>query len=239
MSSQSLLKFLNKLDKDFDDNTPEDKRLEYNLLTHSFSYNQSTFTDEMISELKSKSIVLTKKRETEIIRLAKLFSADLHNDLTKLNEAAKAKNGITRFKGSSTSFSFVFTTDIRTGKTPNNWAQGQADVFDKIKVSYSNAYRKFFFGVMDNTKLLSGKLVIENDSLGYADITMNGITEKLPFSYLIKDKKFSMTTKMDVLNWNAKSSLDSLNLICKELHKGLDGISKTWSEVAINISSTF
>lgn len=147
MSSQSLLKFLNKLDKDFDDNTPEDKRLEYNLLTHSFSYNQSTFTDEMISELKSKSIVLTKKRETEIIRLAKLFSADLHNDLTKLNEAAKAKNGITRFKGSSTSFSFVFTTDIRTGKTPNNWAQGQADVFDKIKVSYSNAYRKFFFGV--------------------------------------------------------------------------------------------
>ena len=56
---------------------------------------------------------------------------------------------------------------------------------------------------------------------------------------LINDKKFSMATKMDVLNWNAKSSLDSLNLICKELHKGLDGISKTWSEVAINITSTF
>jgi len=99
--------------------------------------------------------------------------------------------------------------------------------------------RKFFFGVMENTKLLSGKLVIENDSLGYADITMNGITDKLPFTYLIDDKKFSMATKMDVLNWNAKSSLDSLNLICKELHKGLDGISKTWSEVAINITSTF
>ncbi|MBT3547170.1 MAG: YceI family protein [Flavobacterium sp.] len=99
--------------------------------------------------------------------------------------------------------------------------------------------RKFFFGVMENTKLLSGKLVIENDSLGFADITMNGITEKLPFTYTIEDKTFSMSTKMDVLNWNAKSSLDSLNLICKELHKGLDGISKTWSEVAINISSTF
>jgi len=48
---------------------------------------------------------------------------------------------------------------------------------------------------MENTKLLSGKLVIENDSLGYADITMNGITEKLTFSYLIDDKKFSMATK--------------------------------------------
>ncbi len=99
--------------------------------------------------------------------------------------------------------------------------------------------RKFFFGVMENTKLLSGKLVLENDSLGHASITMNGITEKLPFTYLISDRKFTMSTKMDVLNWNAKSSLDSLNLICKELHKGLDGISKTWSEVAINISSDF
>ena len=48
-----------------------------------------------------------------------------------------------------------------------------------------------------------------------------------------------MVTKMDVLNWNAKSSLDSLNLICKELHEGLDGISKNCSEVAINITSTF
>lgn len=99
--------------------------------------------------------------------------------------------------------------------------------------------RKFFFGVMDNTKLLSGKLVIQNDSSGFANITMNGITEKLPFNYSIKANKFSMSTNMDVLHWNAKSSLDSLNFICKELHKGLDGISKTWSEVAINISSTF
>ncbi|MFY0603498.1 MAG: YceI family protein [Flavobacteriaceae bacterium] len=99
--------------------------------------------------------------------------------------------------------------------------------------------RKFFFGIMQNTKLLSGKLVIENDSLGYANITMNGVTEKLPFTYTIKGKQFSMATKMDVLNWNAKNSIDSLNVVCKDLHKGLDGISKTWSEVAISISSTF
>lgn len=36
--------------------------------------------------------------------------------------------------------------------------------------------KKFFFGFMDNTKLLSGKLVLENDSVGYANIKMNGIT---------------------------------------------------------------
>ena len=99
--------------------------------------------------------------------------------------------------------------------------------------------RKFFFGVMDNTKLLSGSLVIENDSLGYANITMNGITKKLPFNYTIEDKAFEMHTKMDVLNWNAQNSIDSLNAVCRDLHKGLDGVSKTWAEVAIDIKSTF
>lgn len=147
MSTQSLLAFLTKLDKEFTENTPESKRLEYNLNTHTFTYDQNVFIDEMLGELRSKSIRITKKRETEVKRLAGFFSRDLYNALSKINETAKAKNGVTRFKGSETSFSFVFTTDIRTGKTPNNWAQGQADVFDKIKVSYSDAYRKFFFGI--------------------------------------------------------------------------------------------
>lgn len=99
--------------------------------------------------------------------------------------------------------------------------------------------RKFFFGVMDNTKLLSGKFTLENDSIGYVDLTMNGVSQKLPFTYSIVGKQFSMSTTMDVLNWNAQSSIDSLNMACKDLHKGLDGISKTWAEVALDISSTF
>jgi len=99
--------------------------------------------------------------------------------------------------------------------------------------------RKFFFGIMDNTKLLSGKFTLENDSIGYVDLTMNGVSKKLPFKYTLEGKQFSMTATMDVLNWNAQSSIDSLNVACKDLHKGLDGVSKTWSEVALNVSSTF
>ena len=99
--------------------------------------------------------------------------------------------------------------------------------------------KKFFFGIMKDPELLSGVLEIENDTLGYANLTMNEISNKLPFKYTIEGKKFSMTTRMDVLNWNAQSSIDSLNAICKDLHKGLDGISKLWSEVAINVNTTF
>ena len=99
--------------------------------------------------------------------------------------------------------------------------------------------KKFFFGIMQDPELLSGKLMLENDSIGHAHLTMNGITNKLPFKYTITDQSFTMNTKMDVLNWNAQSSIDSLNTICKDLHKGLDGISKLWSEVAISVNTTF
>ncbi|MFY0629148.1 MAG: YceI family protein [Flavobacteriaceae bacterium] len=99
--------------------------------------------------------------------------------------------------------------------------------------------KKFFFGVMDNTKLLSGKLVLENDTKGTATITMNGVTKGLPFTYTIEGKEFKMSATMDILNWNGKAALESINEECKELHKGTDGVSKTWSDVAINISTTF
>lgn len=99
--------------------------------------------------------------------------------------------------------------------------------------------QKFFFGVMDKTKLLSGKLTIENDSIGAATITMNGISNKVPFTYTIVDNTFAMSATMDVNNWNAADALASLNKVCEALHTGADGVSKTWSEVALNISSKF
>ena len=99
--------------------------------------------------------------------------------------------------------------------------------------------RKFFFGVMDKTSLLSGKLILEDDSKGTAEIIMNGVTEKLSFEYKIEGKTFTMNAVMNLNNWKAESALNSLNEACKELHKGADGVSKTWNEVAINITSTF
>ena len=99
--------------------------------------------------------------------------------------------------------------------------------------------KKFFFGVMDNTKLLSGKLTLTDDTNGTASITMNGVTADLPFTYTIEGKEFKLTSTMNLDNCNAQKAVASINLVCKDLHKGKDGISKTWSEVAINITSVF
>ncbi|WP_166385170.1 YceI family protein [Polaribacter sp. 11A2H] len=99
--------------------------------------------------------------------------------------------------------------------------------------------QKFFFGVMDNTKLLSGKLLITDDANGVAEIKMNGVTEKVAFTYTIVENVFKMTATMDITKWNASEALASLNTVCSDLHKGADGVSKTWSDVALNITSTF
>ena len=99
--------------------------------------------------------------------------------------------------------------------------------------------QKFFFGVMSDTKLLSGKLNIENDSIGSATIKMNGVSKKVPFKYTIVNNTFAMSGKMDVSNWNALDALASLNKVCEALHTGSDGVSKTWSEVALNITTKF
>ncbi|TYP96451.1 YceI-like domain-containing protein [Tenacibaculum adriaticum] len=100
--------------------------------------------------------------------------------------------------------------------------------------------QKFFFSVMENSLTLSGKLNLEESAdKGFAEFTMNGITQKLPFEYTIDGKTFTMNTTMDVEKWNGQSAIASLNEACKDLHKGTDGVSKTWSEVAITIVSTF
>lgn len=99
--------------------------------------------------------------------------------------------------------------------------------------------KKFFFGVMSNTKLLSGKLMLTDDTNGIAKIIMNGESKDVPFTYTIIGKTFNMTASIDINNWKAGEALASLNKVCEDLHKGADGVSKTWSEVTLNITSVF
>ena len=97
-----------------------------------------------------------------------------------------------------------------------------------------------FFGVMDNTEFLSGTFHSHEanmeDGKGVMDLTMNGKTCDLPYDYTLKGDSMFISTKLNLLEWNGQEALDSLNLACYDLHKGSDGISKTWNEVAINAS---
>ena len=97
---------------------------------------------------------------------------------------------------------------------------------EKLKVS--------FFGIMANTDLIRGTIK-HVDNKYMATLTMNGVTENLPLEVIIsEDKKVSMKAEMNLKNWDALTALEILNKACFDLHKGADGISKTWSEVGIS-----
>lgn len=99
--------------------------------------------------------------------------------------------------------------------------------------------KSLFFGVMKNTELLSGTMHIVDDFNGYADFSMNDIIEKLPFTYSVEGKTIEIKAVMNTDSWQAQSAIASINNACLELHKGSDGISKTWSDVGIAISVYF
>lgn len=97
--------------------------------------------------------------------------------------------------------------------------------------------KKFFFGTLKNTNLISGTITMINESSGSVDITMNGISQVLPISYLISDQMVTIEAIMDLDNWQAQAAIKALNTVCKDLHTGDDGVAKTWSEVKIEVET--
>ncbi len=94
-----------------------------------------------------------------------------------------------------------------------------------------------FFGSMKDTKNLTGKIHLKENGKGSITLKMNGITKDFPISYAISGQLAQIEATIDLDNWQAKLAIDALNKVCFDKHKGADGISKTWNEVKINITS--
>ncbi|MEL0651295.1 YceI family protein [Algibacter sp. TI.3.09] len=94
-----------------------------------------------------------------------------------------------------------------------------------------------FFGAMLDTELLTGKIKYVDGAYSAA-ITMNGVTSDLPLEVKItEERRVVMTGVMDLKEWDALGALESLNKVCFDLHKGPDGVSKTWDDVAIEVNT--
>lgn len=94
--------------------------------------------------------------------------------------------------------------------------------------------KEFFFGVMKNTLKLTGTFHPENNGKGLISLTMNGLTEDLPFTFEIRSDEIEVNATMNLDNWQAQSAIEALNVVCNDKHKAADGISKTWNEVTIS-----
>ncbi|MBT2161138.1 hypothetical protein [Zobellia barbeyronii] len=94
---------------------------------------------------------------------------------------------------------------------------------------------EFFFGVMDNTELISGVFKVEADNTCSIDVTLNGKTENIALSHkAVSDNALTFDGVMELENWDALDAVASINKACEALHTGKDGVSKTWSDVAVH-----
>lgn len=94
-----------------------------------------------------------------------------------------------------------------------------------------------FFGSMKDTQVLKGTVSLDEKGRGTINLTMNGITFELPMTYIISGQLAEINATLNLDNWQAKLAIDALNKVCEDKHKGEDGVSKTWNEVAIHIVS--
>ena len=182
-----------------------------------------------------------KKQDTEAKQEVKVAAFSLKTANNSINWVAYKTTEKLPVKGQFKKVTITKNGEGNSAKEAINGAEFSIPVSSIFTADVSRDFKlkKFFFGFMDNTKLLSGKLTLTDDTNGTASITMNGVTADLPFTYTLEGKDFKLTASMNLDNWNAQKAIESLNVACKVLHTGKDGVSKTWNEVAINITSTF
>lgn len=101
---------------------------------------------------------------------------------------------------------------------------------------------KHFFGTMESTDLIIGQIYAAegNNESGACNVflTLNGIEKDITLDYELADNVITLSGEINVLEWNANSSLEALNEVCKDLHKGADGKSVTWPNVELSITTT-
>lgn len=99
--------------------------------------------------------------------------------------------------------------------------------------------KEHFFGKMSNTNNIKGQVVSFNTDSNKVDISLNlnGVQKDVTFDYKIAGDTIKVSGSINILDFDASESLAALNKVCESLHMGADGISKTWPDVSISISS--
>ncbi len=79
-----------------------------------------------------------------------------------------------------------------------------------------------------------------NDEKGnlILQLSMNGKRKSVPMAWTRNSEGgLTATGSLDVLDFGLKTAFDDLHKTCEVLHTGSDGVSKTWSEVALQIQA--
>ncbi|SHI98283.1 hypothetical protein [Pseudozobellia thermophila] len=174
---------------------------------------------------------------TETTEMAEQFA--LVKDSTKVSFTAYKTTGKVPVGGE---FKEINISNDKKGATPLETLDGVAFSIPVSSLFTNDAtgtrdpkILEFFFGVMKDTELISGVFKVGEGDACSIDVTLNGETSNIPLTHkMVSETKLSFDGTMELENWKALDAVASINKACEALHTGEDGVSKTWSEVAVH-----
>ena len=99
-----------------------------------------------------------------------------------------------------------------------------------------------FFGAMNATDRIIGQVkdAIGDNNSGTCTfyLTLNNVEREATLNYTLEDALLTLTGEIDLINFQAENAVAALNNVCEDLHKGEDGVTKTWSIVELSIETT-
>ncbi len=113
------------------------------------------------------------------------------------------------------------------------------DYIETNNIGRNRRIREEYFGNMEATQNITGKILNFNKDSNQVkiELTINSVSNEVDFDYTVLEDTLSINGTIDILDFDASSALNAINKACEVLHKGADGISKTWSEANIYIST--
>ncbi|MFD1316921.1 YceI family protein [Namhaeicola litoreus] len=176
-----------------------------------------------------------KKANKEEVIEEKISSYILSSDSINLEWTAYKTTEKVPVKGTFTKIELI---NIPSGKNPQAVA-GNVEFSIPIESIFTKdtirdgKLKKFFFGNLMGTSNITGKTSLKEDGTGEATITMNGVEKTVPVTFTTNGNDVEINANLDLDNWQAQMALTALNEACYELHKGADGVSKTWNTVDV------
>jgi polyisoprenoid-binding protein YceI len=113
------------------------------------------------------------------------------------------------------------------------------DYIETNDIGRNRRLREEYFGKMEATQKITGKIIEfdKESSQVKIELTINAVSNIESFDYKLVGDTLTLNGTIDILNFDGSSALKAINKACEVLHKGADGISKTWSEANIYIST--
>jgi hypothetical protein len=185
-------------------------------------------------------LVSCKKEEKTVDIVAEPTGLQIISDSTQVNWTAYKTTDKVGVNGK---FTEIELKNTKTGDTPEAVLEGSSFSIPVSSLFTNDSDRdsklkQFFFGVLKNTEMIGGTFNFR-DGKCFMTLTLNDVTKQLEVNHVFANNKFTVNHTLNLEDFGALGAVESINKVCYDLHKGPDGVSKTWSEVAISGSVLF